>query len=169
MRLTLLKHPLVLKKNKSIRGHGRGQYENNGLLFLPQDQAPSGPTNLSQTDGASTFNHTPCLLPNSLRPPAPNHELSPGSVLGCSFKAFSQEISPFLAPASTSMQVSWAFQTCVSGTDCSDPTHARLITLIPLVDGGRGTERICTCEKHQVTSLKLNLLFSINCSLSSLL
>lgn len=53
MRLNLLKYPLVLKENESIRGQEKGQYENNGLLFQ-QDLAPSGPTNLSP-DQVCTF------------------------------------------------------------------------------------------------------------------
>lgn len=82
MRLNLLKYPLVLKKNESIRGQEKGQY--NGLLFLPQDMAPSGPTNLSP-NRPSIYLQSIYHLFNQLLPPAPNYELSPVSVLGLLF------------------------------------------------------------------------------------
>lgn len=56
-----------------------------------------------QTDRAPPFNLYTTLSPSPTPLPlAPNYELSPGS-------AFSQELSPLLASASTSMQVSWCF------------------------------------------------------------
>lgn len=81
MSLNLLKFPLVLKENESIRGQEKVQYENNGLLFLPQDLAPSGPTNLSLNKPVLLSIYISYLL-YQLPPPAPNYELSPGPVPG---------------------------------------------------------------------------------------
>lgn len=99
MRLNLLKYPLVLKKNESIRGQEKGQYKNNGLLFPPQDLAPSGPTNLSPNRPSIYLQSIYCLL-NQLLPPAPMSFLQYQSLACCSFKALSQEIFPLLALAS---------------------------------------------------------------------
>lgn len=167
MRLNLLKYPLVLKKNESIRGQEKGQYKNNGLLFPPQDLAPSGPTNLSPNRPSIYLQSIYCLL-NQLLPPAPMSFL---------------HISPWLAVLSTlprdfsSPSISqrllckWldAFQPCSSSTDCSDTTGVWMTTLwshLFMVEGVVGG--LFTCEKHQMTRLKLNLFFSTKCSLSTL-
>lgn len=100
MRLILLNDPLVLKKNESIRDQEKGEYENNGLLFLPQDLPTSGVLIYAQTDQTPTCTlYTPSPAPLPL---APNYKLSPES-------AFSQELSHLLASASPSMQMGWCF------------------------------------------------------------
>lgn len=86
-----------LKKNESIRDQEEGEYENNGLLFLPQD-LPTSRCLLIYAQTDQTL-YTPSTAPLPL---APNYKLSPES-------AFSQELSHLIASASPSLQMGWCF------------------------------------------------------------
>ena len=78
-RLILLNDPLVLKKNEFIRDQEKGEYENNGLLFLPQDLPTSRSTNLCSNRPDIYLQLIYPVSFTSFLPLAPNYKLSPES------------------------------------------------------------------------------------------
>lgn len=143
-------NPLEIRKNESMKIMD--------CCFFHETCLHQGLLIYAQTDQTPTFNlHTlspspaPSLLPQTISFLQNHH--SPKSSL-------TSQHQP--APL-----CKWggASQTCTSGTNCSVPTCAWLITLIPLVDGAG----VFTSQKHQKTCLEWNSLFSTDCLLSSLL
>lgn len=144
MRLTLLKYPLVLKENP-WRGSGKrtvwGQWavasSTRSGSIMAYYFTPKQTKNYFQSIYPISFTNS--LLPQTM-------SLLQDQPLACcySFKAFSQEIFPLLGQPEPIHKWFDASQTCSSSTDysgyCSDSTHVwMIISLIPLVYGGRGT------------------------------